>query len=334
MEINEEISPPGVINNDKVILLDDNLMDKILLFIKRDSGYSINTKRKYSQNIKILFEKYGYLNKARAKKMARETNPNKRAMMGLIRKTADEYDLNITNFSFQPPHREQREPPHNIYSIEKVREIIGVLPDPNSKLFFKLVFNVGAGLRISEAIKVRWKDIDWQNWIKDKEIYGSMRIKSKRGNYNALTVPSNLMKELFDKSIKDKVFCSEFSIDDLHMLNYPNDEKFIFDFNIKEFNNYEYYYKFEKDNFLDIYVRRVYDHIQFHLIRKYINPFLGHNFRIHNFRHSRSVQLLREGVPLAVISKTLGHKRLETTMIYLDIDSTEQAKFLVNVQNL
>jgi len=334
MEKNEIIEPNKQQVNDKVILLDNNLMDKIMLFIKKDSGYSIKTKRTYSQNIKMLFEKYDYINKNRAKKIAKESNPNKRAMLGLIKKTSEEYDLNIPTFNFQPPHRQQRKPPENIYSIEKVREIINILPDPNSKLFFKMIFNVGAGLRISEAIKVKWIDIDWQNWIKNKDGYGNMRIKTKRGKYNSLTVPSNIMQELFNKSNKDKVICSEFSIDGIHTISYPNDDKFIFDFNIKKFENYDYYYKFEKEKFLDIYVRKVYDQVQIHLVRKYINPFLGHRFKPHSFRHSRATQLLREGVPLAIISKTLGHQRLETTMIYLDIDSTEQAKFLSNVQNL
>jgi len=269
----------------KVIILDENLKEKITQFLKKDSGYSIKTKRTYAQTIDRLFNKHKYINKKFAKKLAQRSNPNQRVVLGLIKKTSDEYDLNIPSFMFQPPRRVPRKPPENIYSIERIREIINCLPDENSKLFFRVIFNVGAGLRISEAIKLMWKDLDWSNWIKNKESYGSMRIKTKRGKYNSLTVPSSIMKELYEKSRKEKIKTRLCNVDGIHLVGYPIEESYIFKFEIKKFEDYEYKYKFEQEDFLDRYVRKVYDQIQTHWIRKHIDPFLGHKFKAHSLRH-------------------------------------------------
>ena len=39
---------------------------------------------------------------------------------------------------------------------------------------------------------------------------------------------------------------------------------------------------------------------------------------LHLFRHSGAREMLRKGIPLAVVSKILGHSSLTTTMIYAD----------------
>lgn len=46
----------------------------------------------------------------------------------------------------------------------------------------------------------------------------------------------------------------------------------------------------------------------------------------HMFRHSRALNLYRNGVPLAVISEWLGHSKLETTLIYSYADTEMKRK--------
>ena len=47
-------------------------------------------------------------------------------------------------------------------------------------------------------------------------------------------------------------------------------------------------------------------------------------FAPHQLRHARAVEMAREGVPLIVIQRQLGHSNLGITSIYLQgIDSTE-----------
>jgi integrase/recombinase XerC len=39
----------------------------------------------------------------------------------------------------------------------------------------------------------------------------------------------------------------------------------------------------------------------------------------HTFRHSYAVHLLREGVPVTVLRKLLGHSNIFSTLIYLQV---------------
>jgi integrase/recombinase XerD len=47
---------------------------------------------------------------------------------------------------------------------------------------------------------------------------------------------------------------------------------------------------------------------------------------IHQLRHSHGTQLVNAGVPLEVIRKRLGHRRMDTTLLYADVsDPTSDA---------
>jgi integrase len=39
---------------------------------------------------------------------------------------------------------------------------------------------------------------------------------------------------------------------------------------------------------------------------------------LHDFRHTAAVLLAREGMPIPLIQRQLGHKRIETTMVYAE----------------
>jgi integrase len=46
-------------------------------------------------------------------------------------------------------------------------------------------------------------------------------------------------------------------------------------------------------------------------------PASGHRFAPHQLRHAHALELAREGVPLNIIQRQLGHANLDTTSIYL-----------------
>lgn len=319
------------------IALDDNLRQKMIQYINIDSGYSYKTKKVYLGYVRKLFEKYegsnSYLNRARLKKIYNEINPNKRAIYSLIYKVDDEYNLKLPRFRLNPNRRIPRKPPTQIYNLHQVQEIINLLPSKEAKLFFKLIYNVGSGLRVSEVINMRWNSFDWVNWLENRESNGTLRIKTKRDSHNAPVVPKFLMEELLEKAKEDRVLKGKYIYDGMRYRYFPESEDFVFQFvtkNLEEINQEEIKTN-EELNYK--HTRIVYDQIRTKWIIPYINKHLGYNFKIHSLRHSRSIQLLREGVPLAIISKLLGHKRLETTMVYLDIDSSQEAEYLKDVKN-
>ena len=58
------------------------------------------------------------------------------------------------------------------------------------------------------------------------------------------------------------------------------------------------------------------------LLRKYLP---NKKFSIHTWRHSSARHMVEKGIPIGIISKLLGHRSLQTTLIYIDPDS-EQIK--------
>jgi site-specific recombinase XerD len=53
----------------------------------------------------------------------------------------------------------------------------------------------------------------------------------------------------------------------------------------------------------------------------------------HQFRHAKASHWLEDGMNIVQISFLLGHKQLETTMIYLDITTKEEAKALATLED-
>ena len=57
----------------------------------------------------------------------------------------------------------------------------------------------------------------------------------------------------------------------------------------------------------------------------------GRKAGFHALRHSFSTMLLNEDIPLYSISKILGHQKIDTTMLYLDIDVSKLKELALEV---
>lgn len=315
-----------------IITLDSTLRAAVSNFFN-DRNYSIWTREKYSHGIDRLFAQYDYLDKKRCKKILANSNPNHRALLNLILKSAAEYDIKVPNFKFTTSIKSGRNIPNKRYSIEEIRGIIGSLPTQKSKQFFKCTFSIGSGLRISETIKMKWHRFNWSSWIMNREEPGEFTIvETKRNNSYTVPVPSAIMEILIKKSEEDGSGMEMLYMGDgVGFKKIPSSKDFVFKFDIREFDESNFYEKNEPKKWMHLYVQHVYNYIQYFWIKKYISKHLGHSFKLHSLRHSRSSQLLKEGVDISIISKMLGHKSLSTTMIYLSMTSIEQAKAIKNI---
>lgn len=57
---------------------------------------------------------------------------------------------------------------------------------------------------------------------------------------------------------------------------------------------------------------------------------IWHNYRttnlgLHSLRHTFALSLVEKGTDIRIVQKILGHKRIETTMIYVDLVDTKKA---------
>ena len=53
---------------------------------------------------------------------------------------------------------------------------------------------------------------------------------------------------------------------------------------------------------------------------------------IHQLRHSRASQMVRAGVPLGTVRKLLGHRNIQSTLLYAEMDQATVKRDLLEYQ--
>lgn len=272
-------------------------------------GYSYNTIKTYTKTLSSIGLKYKVVSNESLRKIIKTFHhQNQRAVLHLINQycfdQAIDFRLLIPRIKVKP-----RKNP-DIYSLEEIKIIIASAPKPYD-LVIRCVFNMGAGLRVSEIIKLSWNNIRWADWIKDKTNYGIANIKSGKGSKDrVVNIPNNLMKDLYQYAKEEEVI-NEFGMPIGGM---------IFRFG----NNLSHNIELQKQNlelWKNEYLRCCYDWLRHQIIKKYCEKALGKRIKIHSLRHSKATYLYEiEKVPIERIQLLLGHADLSTTMIYTKVN--------------
>jgi site-specific recombinase XerD len=171
-----------------------------------------------------------------------------------------------------------------IFSKSEVLKILDSTYNLKHRLILSLLYS--SGLRLSEVIHLRVKDID----LEEKTI----RVREGKGNKDRISV-------LSDKLINDlKIFCSN---------RKPND--ILFPSNQQRVKG--------KDSYLSPRtVEKIFENCLLKSgIKKKGSP--------HSFRHSFATHLLEAGTDIHFIQKLLGHKNLSTTTIYTKLANPKLA---------
>ncbi len=201
-----------------------------------------------------------------------------------------------------------------VLSPNEVRKIISSFPVNNYQLILKTIY--GCGLRLSEALNLRIKDIDFS--------YNRMIIwDSKSLADRSLPLPKKLIKPL-NYIIEDNRHQHNIDIKNgfgsVEMPNalsrkYPNAHM-----------EFKWQYVFQmsdvsRDTRTGVYRRHhVLDSTFSRNLRKAVmKSQVNKKVTSHTFRHSYATHLLQAGLDIRTIQDLLGHKRLETTMIYTHV---------------
>jgi integron integrase len=204
-------------------------------------------------------------------------------------------------------------PPPVVFSKDEIREILGKLSG-DSKLIVSLLY--GCGLRLSECLSLRIKDIDM---INDEISVLSDPPRTKR----KLVIPKQLRNALFEKIEILKYQYFQLSINKFPGVTIPEEIKKSQPNAAKSF---EWFYFFpsmvtmktrlDKGSFMhhrsDTYVQRA--------VRKAIQKAgINKQGTCSSFRHSFALHLLEEGYDISQVQKIMGHKNIKSTKIYRKI---------------
>lgn len=311
--------------------LNDGLFNELQDYI-RARMLSANTFRTYSYALSKLFKENKVLsqqniNKILSKKNKRGQyvylNPNKRAIFNLI----NNYCLSKSiDFSLIIPRVDRKERIlTDIPTFGEIKSLVSLTPYPFN-LMLRVIYNFGAGLRISEFVRLSWSTncINWNEWIDNR---GSMKClikESKRGKSRYVTVPSDLMEDLY-RYAEETVGLNE--------LRFPNSIGFMFDFDKGRFRSDLFIQ--DKEKWQIEYVRYVERWIDYHILKKYSAKAIGRKIHIHQFRNSKASHLYNyENKPIEVIQELLGHKNIETTRIYVKISFDKIIKSMEGTQSI
>lgn len=200
-----------------------------------------------------------------------------------------------------------------VLTEEEVKRILYYLDGVNS-----LIVNTmyGAGLRISEALRIRIKDLDFG--------YRQIIVRSGKGAKDRVT----MLPEKLAESLRHQImWCKKVHEKDLAnglgrtilpgalSVKYPNADRefgwqYLFPSNSRR-----------KDPRTGILYRY---HISETTVQRAIKlatkkASVEKNVTSHTFRHSFATHLLRSGYDIRTVQELLGHQNVETTMIYTHV---------------
>lgn len=180
--------------------------------------------------------------------------------------------------------------------VDEVQKLLESIPKEKNidiRSYTIILIAARLGLRISDILNIKLKDIDWKN-------YKINVIQPKTNNLNTLPLSKEVGWAIINYIRKARPKCK-------------NEYLFV-----------KMKYPFEKLNYFTDF-NKYFDKCDFEVK----NTKKG----IHNLRHSLATNMLDNNIPIPIISSTLGHSNINTTVsTYLKIDIKNLKKVCLEVE--
>lgn len=301
----------------------EGFLDQLRVFI-RSKGLAYSTEKTYLLWIKRFINHCKYKSPKDIKvsdidvflnhlAQQRFCSPNTQAtaLNALVFMFREFLGLDTENLNFNYARRKPKIP--IVLSKSEATDIIGRLKDIH-KLIAQLMY--GGGLRVSEAIRLRIKDIDFASG-------GLYVMEAKGGKSRRTFLPKTTIEplEMQIESVKH-ILESDMAIGkagvympDALAKKWPNAQyelgwQFVFPSNVYSIDPRS---KTERRHHISP------DQIQRAVKRAAKEIGITKRVTCHTFRHSFATELLRQGSDLRNIQEILGHSSIETTQIYTHV---------------
>ncbi|MCR1989763.1 site-specific integrase [Blautia coccoides] len=270
--------------DEKMINIDRSKIIEALQTLKSDSIFSTG-KTVIKTSFKIAKEKHLIYSNASAGAIRTVKNERMRQQEEKKKEQGDD---------FKPP--EQRP----VYSAEQVSIILNTAKERTPNIFIPLLFTITAGLRISEAVGVKFKDIDFGK----KELHLSHQVG----------------RSIDDSGLEEnELYCQELDPKSENGIRVIPLADFVIDEIVLARRRYDAL-KIAVPNFKD------YDYITFQMsgkpfVRNYVYPQYNElleyckipKIEWHDLRHTYSTLLAQYGISMKAVSVCMGHASKEFT---------------------
>lgn len=223
-------------------------------------------------------------------------------------------DISLENKNINALRAKQRVHLPTVLSSKEIKHLIVQFQDNIYKLITQTIY--GCGLRISEAMNLRIKDLDFD--------YNRIIIwDSKSLDDRSLPMPQRLIEPFNQLIAKNKIAHDLDLSKGYGTVELPNALKRKYPNADREFK-WQYLFQMNnvsKDPKTGIMRRH---HVlestyNRNLKKAVIKSGINKKITAHTLRHSYATHLLQAGIDVRTIQELLGHKNLETTMIYTHV---------------
>lgn len=311
------LEPP----KEQVIKLPKDVMPKFFIWLE-NNNYAYKTISFYGKYVSRLLKsdkRKTLISPGKIKAfLEKKTNiPYQSSVRKFIEFLQDRYDITIPPFRYTRIRKVTKEVVP--LSREEIKLIMDNMPNQDGEFKFKLITEVIAntGMRVSEVVGLRIRDIDFISWTHDRSKDGRIKLTDTKYNTERFAyVSTGMMKKL-------AVQCEDPEQKGLTR----NKDEFVFDFNYKgTMRRYKRrqrkskkdpsIFSYDEDLWDWKYVEKAVSYFR-KIISRVSFKVLGKKARTHSFRHSLFSYLDSKGVRPTIIQRIAGHKNLSTTSNYL-----------------
>lgn len=290
----------------------------------RLAGYSLRTEKTYIYWIKFYIRYHGLKHPTElgdndvvsflsylANKRHVAVNTQKSALNALAYLYNQYLKRPLGDLGFTHAKQGRRLP--TVLSMQEVATILQYM-DSRNQLIFSLLY--GSGLRISECLRLRIQDINFDR--------ASLTVVDSKGNKDRVTILSRSLFEPLKKQIE--VALEVQKADNLKgvgpSLPYALGKKYP-----RGYRDSAWMFLFPSTTICNHPVTGILcrHHLHETVPRKVLKPAIfkagikGKRINCHTFRHSFATQLLRSGQDIRTVQELLGHSDVSTTQIYTHV---------------